>query len=287
MALSALLCGCYSFIFTGFLSVFHLSRVKFYVFTLVLAVNSWGVMAETPARSPIQVAAQQLLSLNSYIQGERELSYIINDQSILDALNSDLTAVVDVKSLSSGLPLGAGVMEWSISADQTKLTHKNLWRLVTDEQFEQFTVPRASVKYGVNDHLNLGLNYMKFTGVGVEFFGLEFNQLLSPKEYSWAAVLRGTYTQVNGHPEVRFQGNSAELIGSFFWQGVRPYVGLGWVEGRAKVNLTEFTDLTKSRQSFMKQFVGAEVKLQSFKIAFELGLEKERFYQGFRLSYSH
>lgn len=244
-------------------------------------------MAQSQARSPIQVAAQQLLSLNSYIRGDYELSYIINDQKILDALNSDLTAVVDIKGLSTGLPLGAGALEWSISADQTQLTYKTLWRLATDEQFEKFTVPRVSVKYGVNDDLNLGLSYMKFTGVGVEFFGLEFNQLLSPKEYSWAAVLRGTYTQVNGYPEVRFQGNSAELIGSFFWQGARPYVGLGWVEGRAKVNLTEFTDLTKSRQSFVKQFVGAEVKLQSLKFAFELGLEKERFYQGFKLSYFH
>ena len=257
------------------------------VFQGLFLLGSTDARAQTVSRSPIHWAGEQLSSLGGYLQGQKELSYVINDQGILNALNSDLTAVVDIKSLSSGLPLGAGVLEWSISADQTQLAHKTLWRLVTDEQFEQFTVPRASVKYGVNDHLNLGLSYMKFTGVGVEFFGLEFNQLLSPKEYSWAAVLRGTYTQVIGHPEVRFQGNSAELIGSFFWQGVRPYVGLGWVEGRAKVNLTEFTDLTKSRQSFMKQFVGAEVKLQPFKIAFELGLEKERFYQGFKLSYSH
>lgn len=265
--------------------MFHLRRLHFYAFFLVLALNSWAVMAQTPARSPIQVAAQQLLSLNSYIQGERELSYIINDQSILDALNSDLTAVVDQKSMSAGLPLGKHVSEWSLALDQTKLAHSDLWALTTGERHNSFAVPRVSVKYGAGENTNLGLSYMRFAGVGVEYWGVGINQRLTSIFARGDLVARANYGDVRGHPEVGFKSYGFDLIASIPWKGIRPYVGLGLVEGRAKVNLRDLTDLTQSRQRLMKSFLGAEASINAVKFGFEFGLQESRFYQGAKLSY--
>lgn len=191
-------------------------------------------------------------------------------QGAFNSMAPDLIAAIDYKAMgpseATGLTgFGVGVVGSYVPVDSDQA-----WQQVTGSSFSGIPLVGLQVTKGLPLDIDLGAFYTAIPGTGAKLYGGEFRYAVLPgSTVSPAVALRGSYVTTTGIDGFKATSTAADVSLSKGFAFITPYVGAGYVWGKADPDAS--TGLHSTDVNKTKAFIGARISAGLFEITPEIG----------------
>lgn len=192
-------------------------------------------------------------------------------QNEFAGLTEDLGATLSYKPLTPAEPLGIAGFDIGLAATGTRLEHVAAFDAATSSSSEfpsTAPVPSVRVHKGLPFKIDAGVMYSAMPDSNVRAWGGELRYAVMGGNVALPAIgVRAAYTKLTGVDQLDFDTKSVDVSISKGFAMFTPYAGFGRVWATATPDAT--TGLAEESPSLNKLFLGANVSLGVFNVAFE------------------
>ncbi len=199
------------------------------------------------------------------------------NKDALNALTSELGAVLSYKGVTPAEPLGLLGIDVGVEITGTSLTGMSEWgQAIGDVDVAFLPLPKVHVHKGLPMGFDLGAVYSSIAGTDLSYAGGEIRYSFVGGNIALPAVaVRGAYTTVLGVKDLTFTTKSVEVLASKGFLMFTPYAGLGkvWANSTLGSGLlgSDFVGLSEAKGSatLNKWFVGLNLNLGLINFVYE------------------
>jgi hypothetical protein len=183
-------------------------------------------------------------------------------------ISEDMGAAFSYKPLVPSEPLGVTGFDIGIAVTGTELKHREVWEKASGEDVPgTLPVPTLRVVKGLPFNFDVGAFYGQVPSTDAKIWGGELRWAFVPGSTLVPAVaVRASYSQVSGVDQLSFNTTGIDLSISKGFAFATPYVGVGVVQVRSKVD-SAFVNKEDFTQN--KVFAGVNLNFGLLNVALE------------------
>ncbi|HUS23661.1 MAG TPA: hypothetical protein VM369_01830 [Candidatus Binatia bacterium] len=205
-------------------------------------------------------------------------------QPQFDAMAEDAIALVDYKALNPAEATGLAGFGIGIVGSYLPVESSD-WSIAAGEDVDGLAFVGLQVTKGLPLDLDVGAFYSYVPGTNIKAYGGELRYAILPgSTVSPALALRGSYSTVTGVENLDLSSTAVDLSLSKGFTFVTPYVGVGYLWGKAEPG--PGTTLAEHDSNQTKAFVGLRLTLALLGITPEVERIGNRTLYNLRVGFS-
>lgn len=159
-------------------------------------------------------------------------------QAEFKRFGEDLTAGLSYKAVAPATPLGITGFDVGVGFSAVEMKQSALWNKATGSDTNVLPVPKLFVSKGLPFGIDIGASYTAIPSTNIKLYGAEIKYaILEGSTVTPALAVRAGFTRLDGVDQLDFSTQTAEIVLSKGFLGFTPYVGAGYVRGRASAHL--------------------------------------------------